>query len=135
MRINCARQPNGGFVVEIYTFRKDTGKKVTHDASDFVLTRMIQTKTEANIGCMYLERGGIVGYHQAKVPQLLLVIHGRALVRTEKTIDVEVEAGDAVFWKKDEWHESKTETGMTAIVLESETLDPSPYMPLVSRFD
>ena len=41
-----------------------------------------------------------------------------------------VEAGDAVFWEIDEWHETKTDVGLTAIVIESEELNPASFMTL-----
>lgn len=34
------------------------------------------------------------------------------------------------FGEKDEWHETKTDAGLTAIVIESEELDTSSLMPL-----
>ena len=46
-------------------------------------------------------------------------------LRNEKQEYVKVQAGDAIFWTKDEWHETKTATGLTAIVIESEVLDPA----------
>ena len=76
---------------------------------------------------MYLERNGVIGYHQATVPQLLFVVNGEGFVCNEKQEYVKVQAGDAVFWTKDEWHETKTDTGLTAIVIESETLDPAHF--------
>ena len=39
-------------------------------------------------------------------------------------IDKKIQAGEAVFWMKGEWHETKTDTGLTAIVIEGETLRP-----------
>ena len=36
--------------------------------------------------------------------------------------------GQAAFWQIGEWHESGTETGLSAVVVESESLDPSVYM-------
>ncbi|GAB3792373.1 hypothetical protein [Virgibacillus kimchii] len=49
-------------------------------------------------------------------------------MRDEKDEHVKVLPGDAVFWEKDEWHETKTDTGLTAIVIESEVLEPSSFM-------
>lgn len=117
--------------MEIYHFSKNIGKRVSKFDSNFVMSRIIQTgKIQMNIGCMYLEENGIVGLHQAVVPQLLLVINGEGYVRGEKEEYASVQSGDAVFWEKDEWHETKTSTGLTAIVIEGEELDPSSFMPL-----
>lgn len=114
--------------MKIYQFHKEKGKHVTAFESDFILTRIIQTEKVASIGCMYLGENGIVGYHPAVVPQLLLVLNGEGFVRGEEEHYIHVQAGDAVFWEKDEWHETKSENGLTAIVIQSETLDPAAYM-------
>lgn len=118
--------------MEFYRFDKDNGKKVTHFNSDFIMSRIIQTNSKANIGCMHLGESGIVGYHQAVVPQLLLVVDGEGYVRNEEDTYHHVKSGDAVFWQKDEWHETKTDEGMLVIVIESEELDPSKFMKLAN---
>nr|WP_304217012.1 cupin [Fredinandcohnia onubensis] len=115
--------------MEFYKFSKDSGKQITKFNSDFVMSRIIQTDKETHIGCMYLEENGIIGFHQAVVPQLLLILNGEGYVRGDKEEYIKVQAGDAVFWEKDEWHETKTDKGLTAIVIEGEELDPSSFMP------
>jgi quercetin dioxygenase-like cupin family protein len=111
--------------MEIYQFKKETGKKITKFNSDFVMSRITQTQKPAHIGCMHLDENGIIGYHQAVVPQLLLIVNGEGLVRGETDEFIKVQSGEAVFWEKDEWHETKTDTGLTAIVIESEELTTS----------
>ncbi len=54
------------------------------------MSRIINTDASASIGCMYLEENGIIGYHQAVVPQLLLILDGD-----------KVQTGDAIFGEKD----------------------------------
>ena len=116
--------------MKFYIFNKDSGKKVPKSNSDFIMSRIIQTDKITNIGCMHLDRKGIVGYHQAVVPQLLLILNGEGYVRNEVDEYFKVESGDAVFWEKDEWHETKTHVGLTAIVIESEELNPALFMSL-----
>lgn len=110
--------------MELFKFDKSNGKQISKFNSDFIMSRITQTTKAAHIGCIHLEENGIVGYHQAVSPQLLLIVSGEGLVRGEKEEYVEVEAGDAVFWNKDEWHETKTNTGLMAFVIESEELLP-----------
>ncbi len=114
--------------MEFYRFDKDNGKKISKFNSDFIMTRIIQTDKPTQIGCMYLDENGIIGYHQAVVPQLLLIMSGEGYVRGEKEDYFKVQPGDAVFWEKDEWHATKTIDGLTAIVIESEELHPSSFM-------
>ncbi|UOQ91459.1 cupin [Halobacillus shinanisalinarum] len=116
--------------MEIYQFKKETGKKIKQFNSDFIMSRITQTQKAAHIGCMHLDKNGIIGYHQAVVPQLLLIVSGEGLVRGETDEFVKVHSGEAVFWDKDEWHETTTDTGLTAIVIESEELITSSLMPL-----
>ncbi|QWU13660.1 hypothetical protein SAMN04487895_103345 [Paenibacillus sophorae] len=116
--------------MEFYEFSKDCGKKISKFNSDFIMSRIIQTDKSAHIGCMYLDKNGIVGYHQAVAPQLLIIVHGEGYVKGEKDEYCKVQTGDAVYWEKDEWHETKTNTGLTAIVIESEELTSSLFMPL-----
>lgn len=55
------------------------------------------------------------------------------LLRTDRSNSdriVPVAIGDAVFWEQGEWHETKTDVGLTAIVIESDALDPAQFMPL-----
>ncbi|WP_340018674.1 cupin [Paenibacillus sp. FSL H3-0457] len=105
--------------MRIFQFKQKSGKKITKFDSNFVMSRITQTKKAAHIGCMHLAEGGVIGYHQAVVPQLLLIVSGEGWVR-----------GEAVLWDKHEWHETKTEAGLMAIVIESEELDTSLMMPL-----
>lgn len=114
--------------MEFYKFTKENGKKISHFNSNFILTRIIETEKKANISCMHLEENGIIGYHQAAVPQLLLVMDGEGLVRGEEEMYFPVQAGDAVFWVEGEWHETKTEKGLTAIVIECGELKPEHFM-------
>ena len=116
--------------MEIYQFKKETGKKITKFDSDFIMSRIPQTQQAAHIGCMHLDENGIIGYHQAVVPQLLLIVNGEGLLRGESDEFIKVHCGEAVFWEKDEWHETKTDTGLTAIIIESEELITSSLMPL-----
>ncbi|MGY0691882.1 cupin [Virgibacillus sp. FSP13] len=96
--------------MEFYKFNKNSGKRISNFNSDFIMSSIIQTNKATNIGCMYLNENGNVGYHQAAVPQLLLILNGEGYVRNEKDEYCKVYSGDAVFWEKDEWDETKTDT-------------------------
>lgn len=116
--------------MKFYQLSKENGKNITKFKSSFIMSRIIETEASASIGCMYLEENGVIGYHQAVVPQLLLIIEGEGFVRNEQAQYYQVQPGDAVFWEKDVWHETKTDTGLTGIVIESEQLNPSAFMPI-----
>lgn len=116
--------------MELYQFDRNSGKPITAYQSDFIMSRIVTTTKDAHIGCMYLQANGVVGYHQAAMPQLMLIMVGEGYVKGENNQFIRVEAGEAVFWKKGEWHETKTANGLTALVIESNELTPSVYMPL-----
>ena len=111
--------------MEIYNFKKTCGKRITHYSSNFVMTKILQTSEAASIGVMYLEENEIVGYHQAITPQLLLIVSGTGFVSVDQKEYVQVEEGDAIFWQQGEWHETKTEIGMKAVVIEGNEINPS----------
>jgi quercetin dioxygenase-like cupin family protein len=115
--------------MKFYNFNKESGKQIRKFNSDFIMTRIIQTNKNASIGCMHLGENGLIGFHKAVGPQLLLILNGEGLVSINQEEYYKVQPGDAVFWEKNEWHETKSENGLTAIVIESEELNPSAFMP------
>ncbi|MUV37648.1 hypothetical protein JNUCC1_01454 [Lentibacillus sp. JNUCC-1] len=116
--------------MQIYTFSQSNGRRVTQFDSNFIMSHIVQTDQPAQVCCMYLEKNSVIGYHQAVVPQLLLIVTGEGFVRSGEESFVPVQAGEAVFWGEDEWHETKTDQGLTAIVIESDGLDPGAMMSL-----
>ena len=65
--------------MEFFSFAKQHGRKVTHYASDFILSRLAITEGRTVISYMYLEGNGIIGYHEAPVNQILYVVQGEGL--------------------------------------------------------
>ena len=110
--------------MEFFSFAKEHGRTVTHYDSNFTLSRLAITESRTVISYMYLEENGLIGYHMAPVNQILYVVQGEGLVCGENKEHKRIQAGEAVFWTKGEWHETKTERGLTAIVIEGETLNP-----------
>jgi quercetin dioxygenase-like cupin family protein len=80
---------------------------------------------------MYVEPNGVIGLHQTVGPQLFLFVRGKGWIRGRDERRAEIHAGQAVFWKSGEWHETGTEAGLVAIVIEGADLDPSALMPAV----
>jgi len=64
-----------------------------------------------------LPAGGRIGMHPAVGEQLFVVVAGEGEVRSGSEA-VHVSAGDAVRWAAGEEHETTTETGLVAIVVE-----------------
>lgn len=55
--------------------------------------------------------------------QLLLIVDGEGYVCGANKEKVKIGAGQAVFWEKGEFHETSTEKGLMAIVIESDGLE------------
>lgn len=117
--------------MKLFRFDLEVGKSVdAYGSSGFVISRIAHLFDEAVVNCAYLEAEGVIGFHQATVPQLFLVVLGKGWVRDDSLKRIPVEAGQAAYWDKDEWHESGTETGMTAIIVEGVKIDLSKLTPL-----
>ena len=67
--------------------------------------------------------GGVVGRHPAGASQLFVVVRGSGWVSGGDGERQPIEAGEAVAWDPGEEHESGSDDGMTAIVVEAKSLD------------
>jgi quercetin dioxygenase-like cupin family protein len=65
---------------------------------------------------------GRIARHPATFPQILAVLEGAGRVRGADGEFQPITAGEAVFWSAGEEHETRTEEGLTALVLEAERL-------------
>jgi len=118
--------------MKLFRFDPEVARTIDQYASSgFALSRVAHLSGEAAVHCAYLAPKGLIGYHQATVPQLFLVLQGEGWVRGESSGRTLIEAGQAAFWQKDEWHESGTDTGMTVIMIEGVDIDPAKLMPPV----
>ena len=66
--------------------------------------------------------GGVVGRHPAVAAQLFVVVSGTGWVSGSDGDRVPIRAGEAVAWEPGEEHESGSDEGMTALVVEAGSL-------------
>jgi mannose-6-phosphate isomerase-like protein (cupin superfamily) len=119
--------------MRLYRFDAAVARPITaFGSTGLAMTLVARPGGEVQLGCMHLTPGGAVGYHQATVAQLFLVVAGEGWVRGESSEVVPISTGHAAFWTAGEWHASGTDTGMTAMVLEAETLDPDQFLTEVT---
>ncbi|MCM3251926.1 cupin domain-containing protein [Priestia aryabhattai] len=117
--------------MKIYKFSKKHGEKVEKYQSHLATyVKMAQANEAATIGYMYIEGEGTVGYHEAPIAQLFIVVEGEGWVTGENRKRIPIRRGEAALWGKGEWHTSGSETGMTAIVIQSEALHPEAFMEI-----
>ena len=69
------------------------------------------------------EPGGRLKRHPATLPHILAVLEGSGEVSGATGIAEPIGAGDAVFLHEGEEHEVKSEAGLTALVIEGESVD------------
>ena len=121
--------------MRVFRFDPDTGKKIEQFGSvDAVFNGILRTRGALQIGVITLEPGGLVGLHEAASDQLMLVVGGSGWVRgPDKSWKHFLAIGRSVFWNKGELHESATETGMTAVVIEGDGIDPAEFMVEVTE--
>ena len=67
--------------------------------------------------------GGRIRRHPGTYPQIIAVLEGSGEVSGANGVDEPIGAGEAVFLHEGEDHEMKSEAGLTALILEGETLD------------
>jgi quercetin dioxygenase-like cupin family protein len=67
---------------------------------------------------------GAIARHPATFPQILAVLEGSGRVSGADGEFHPITAGEAVFWSQGEEHETRSETGLTALILEAEELRP-----------
>lgn len=85
--------------------------------------RVRRLAPEAHVVVIEVGPGGVVARHPAVVPQLFVVVRGSGWVSGADGARVEIGAGEAMLWDGGEEHESGSDEGMTALVVEAESLD------------
>ncbi len=116
--------------MKIFDFSEKVGKHISLFQSNFIMSKILNHQGNVHIGAMHLQANGMIGYHEAVVSQLLLIVDGEGYVCGANKEQVKIEVGQAVFWEKGEFHETRTENGLMAIVMESENLEQSIVMSL-----
>ncbi|PGB04679.1 cupin [Bacillus toyonensis] len=115
--------------MKIFDFSEKVGKHLSVFQSNFIMSKIVNHQGNVHIGAMHLQENGIIGYHEAVVSQLLLIVDGEGYVCGTDKEKVKIRAGQAVFWEKGELHGTSTEHGLMAIIMEAENLEQSIVMP------
>jgi quercetin dioxygenase-like cupin family protein len=117
-----------------FRFDADLGRRITRFGSDFVISRLFHSP-DLHVECMSLGPGGLIGMHRASTAQLLAVVEGEGWIRGEDGPKTSISAGGAVFWEQGEMHETGTDSGLVAIVVETAALIDGEAMGPVSKPD
>jgi quercetin dioxygenase-like cupin family protein len=76
------------------------------------------------VDVMHIGPRGVLGRHPAGRPQLFLVAAGSGWVATGDEEPQSVEAGDGILWEPGEVHESGSDDGMMAVIIQLSELAP-----------
>jgi quercetin dioxygenase-like cupin family protein len=76
-----------------------------------------------------LAPGGRIVRHPATVPQILAVLEGEGRVSGATGEFERIAAGEAAFWSAGEEHETVSDGGLTAVVIEAAELRPPSRRP------
>lgn len=69
--------------------------------------------------------GAVLDRHPTRLWQLFSVVHGAGWATGADGVRLQVVAGDCVLWEPDKDHESGSDDGMVAVVVQT----PSPPLP------
>jgi hypothetical protein len=110
--------------MRILSFRPEDGISTDqYESRDFVVTLVLDGPlTDASIHVGYVGSGGLIGRHPAGPPQLFLVVAGEGSVSGSEGPPVAITAGQAAFWEAGEQHETKSEKGLSAVIIQSSVL-------------
>ena len=75
---------------------------------------------DAHLVVVRLRPRGVIGRHPAAGRQLLAVVSGEATVSGHDGVAVEIGPGQAAVWEPNEPHETRSEHGLTALVVEGD---------------
>jgi quercetin dioxygenase-like cupin family protein len=88
-----------------------------------ISARVRRLAGEAHAVVIEIAPGGVVARHPAVGFQLFVVVSGSGWVSGAGGERQAIRASEAVLWDPDEEHESGSDEGMTALVVEAESLD------------
>ncbi len=114
-----------------FAFDERIGREITSFGSERVLfSRIALLSHPAQISFIHIGAEGVIGYHQATIPQLFMVVAGQGWVRGQTEERLPISSGEAAFWEAGEWHETGTDSGLSAVVLEVEDqgFDPHEFL-------
>jgi quercetin dioxygenase-like cupin family protein len=111
-------------IMKLFPFDLQVGRQIEQFGSaNVILSGIARLTAEAQISCMYIGPGGKVGYHPAATIQLFLVVQGEGWVRGEAEGQVPIHSGQGAFWEAGEGHACGSAAGMTAIVIECNSIN------------
>jgi quercetin dioxygenase-like cupin family protein len=124
LALRCSRQEAR---VERFSFAPEAAFVPRGDLLDHVsmapLTQPFEEGALVGAAIFRFEPGGRIRRHPGTYPQIIAVVEGSGEVSGANGVDEPIGAGEAVFLHEGEDHEMKSEAGLTALIIEGESLD------------
>lgn len=109
-----------------FAFSPENAWPINDYGSSFRLLRLLRARSsDVRVDLAFLSPGDFIARHPAGLPQLFCVIDGSGFVSGDDEIEYPIAAGEAAFWAHAEHHLTRTEHGLTALILQSPDLDPA----------
>jgi quercetin dioxygenase-like cupin family protein len=121
-------EPTSGRPLTQWTDASGVRHRVDPKASKTVISPIFASDAGSRFACFHIGAGGFVPRHPATGPQLFVVVEGTGWVSGDDGRKVAIRAGQAAFWPAEESHESGSDKGMKAIVVECDSFDPAQHM-------
>jgi quercetin dioxygenase-like cupin family protein len=103
---------------------RDVGEALLEGVTIAPLTQSMSAGAPFQAAVFRLAPGGRIVRHPASVPQILAVLEGAGEVSGAEGVAEPIAAGEAVFWRAGEEHETTSAAGMTALIVEGAGLEP-----------
>jgi mannose-6-phosphate isomerase-like protein (cupin superfamily) len=107
--------------VDILEFRPEVAAPIERfESRQATVNPLARVEGAGAVAVIRLGAGGVVGRHPAVKTQLFVVVEGTGVVSGDDGVHVSIEQGQAALWRAGESHESRTDHGLTAVVIEIE---------------
>lgn len=121
-------EPNRGRPLTSWVDAQGMKHRVDPKTSKVVIAPVFGSERASRFACFHIGPGGFIPRHPAVGPQLFAVVEGTGWVSGGDGRRIPIRAGQAAYWEDGEAHETGTEKGMRAIVVEGDSFDPARYM-------
>jgi quercetin dioxygenase-like cupin family protein len=108
--------------VQLVRFSPEQGREIDRFGSAGARIAPL-ARGDSQVVVLHLAAGGSVGRHPSVGTQLLAVVAGSGTVSGADGVEHAVEPGVVAVWEPGEEHETRTETGLTAVLVEGPSLD------------
>jgi len=109
--------------MRLVRFDATRGRELDHHGSSGFRLTPLAALAEGQVACVHVAPGGRIGRHPAAGPQVLAVVAGEGTVSGADGVEEPIAAGLAAVWEPGEEHETRSEAGLTAFVIEGAVVD------------